>query len=210
MRRDLRIAVVAGGALAALALLAIPGGGSAQRVIPQIGVYVPVSDLGQIDGFDGAVDLGKKESSRAYGLGIEWGGGGSIGLRGNIAYATPSEVPLAGMGCASCSSRSSMFALTGGVVLRPFRLFFIEPYFVAGTGVKRYDFSSTDFEAGFDFVVDDRTERTYQFAVGGELGLGFLSGQVEISDYVSRYRPVGFEEQRRHDFIVSIGLGFGS
>ena len=181
----------------------------AQRLIPQVGLYVPVSSLGTIDGVDGAVDLGKKESSRAYGLGLEWGGTSPIGLRGNVAYATPSQVPLDGITCGTCSSRSSMLALTGGVVLRPFRLFFIEPYFVAGMGLKRYDFNTSDFEDGFDLVVEDRTERTYQFAVGGQLGLGVLSGLVEISDYVSRASPVGFDGPRHHDFIVSIGIAFG-
>ncbi len=187
----------------------VPASLSAQRLIPQIGVYVPVSDLGRIEGAEGAVELGKKESSRAYGLGLEWGAGSAIGLRGNVAYATDSPVPLEGIDCLTCASRSTMLALTGGVVLRPFRLFFIEPYFVAGTGFKRYDFSSTDFEQGFDLLVEDRTERTYQLAVGGELGLGILSAIVEISDYVSRYAPEGIDPQRRHDFIVSIGIGLG-
>ena len=209
MRRGWRIGFTVGWVVAAGAAASLPDEASAQRIIPQLGLYVPVSDLGQIGGVDGAIDLGKKESSRAYGLGLEWGAGNSIGLRGNVVYASPSEVPLDGITCASCSSRSSMAVLTGGVVLRPFRLFFIEPYFVGGVGFKRYDFSSTDFDEGFDLIVHDRTERTYQFAVGGDLGLGILHGVFEISDYVSRYQPIGFGEQRHHDFIVTIGLAFG-
>ena len=209
MRRGWRIGFTVGAALAACLVAGLPGDAAAQRIIPQIGLYVPVSDLGRIGGVDGAIDLGKKESSRAYGLGIEWGAGGSIGIRGNVVYASPSEVPLDGITCGTCASRSAMAALTGGVVLRPFRLFFIEPYFVGGVGYKRYDFTSSDFDEGFDLVVDDRTERTYQLAVGGELGLGILSGVIEISDYVSRYQPTGFEAQRHHDFIVTIGIAFG-
>ncbi len=201
--------VVTGVAVAMVPAAVLPADLAAQRLVPQIGVYVPVSDLGRIEGAEGAIELGKKESSRAYGLGLEWGAGSSIGLRGNVAYATASEVPLEGIECLTCASRSTMLALTGGVVLRPIRLFFIEPYFVAGVGFKRYDFSSSDFEQGFDLFVEDRTERTYQLAVGGELGLGILSGIVEISDYVSEYAPDGFEPQRRHDFIVSIGIGLG-
>ncbi len=178
------------------------------RLIPQVGLYVPANSFGEVSdgGFDGAVELGKKESTRAYGLGLEWGGGGFVGLRGNLAFATSSNVPIRGVGCAVCSSRSTMLALTGGLVVRPFRLLFIEPYLIGGLGVKRYDFSTSDIGDAF---LDDQNVRTYQLGVGGELDLGPLSGIVEISDFVSdrgAQLPVG----RQHDFIVSVGIGIGN
>lgn len=198
--------------LATLATLFLSAGPlDGQRIVPSVGLYVPVSDLGSIEGVDGAVDLGKKESTRAYGVGLEWGAGGTISLRGNVAYATDSNVPISGIGCTTCASRSTMLALTGGVVLRPFRLLFIEPYVIAGTGLKRYDFSSSDFENGFDVIVEDRTERTYLLGVGGELNLGPISGIVEVSDYFNKYDSgLGAGPERRHDFIVSVGIGFGT
>jgi len=175
-----------------------------------MGLYVPVSDLGTVQGLDGAVDLGKKASTPAYGLGLEWGSASPVSLRGNVAYATSSDVSITGVGCDRCASRSSMLALTGGVVARPFRFLLLEPYVMAGMGLKRYDFSGSDFDSGLDLIVDDRNERAWMLGVGGELNLGVLSGIVEISDYISDYDsglPSG--PVRRHDFIVSIGLGFG-
>ena len=202
MRTGVLALAVAGGLL-------LPHVGEAQtRVIPQIGLYVPANSFGEVSdgGFDGAIELGKKESTRAYGLGLEWGGGGFVGLRGNLAYATSSDVPISGVGCGVCSSRSTMMALTGGVVVRPFRLLFIEPYLIGALGVKRYDFSRSQIGEVF---LDDRNVRTYQLGVGGELDLGPLSGIVEISDYVSD-RAVQIPGERQHDFIVSFGIGFGN
>lgn len=207
--RRLTTATLAIGAGLALAAL-VPSDAHAQRLIPQVGLYVPVSSLGEVDGVDGAIDLGKKESTRAYGLGLEWGAGNILSLRGNVGYATSSDVAIRGVGCATCTSRSTMLTLTGGVVARPFRLLLLEPYVVAGMGLKRYDFSGSDFDQGFDLVVDDRNERTWLLGVGGELNLGFVSGIVEVADYFSDYDtggPAG--PQRRHDFVVSLGLAFG-
>ena len=188
----------------------LPQVGEAQtRVIPQIGLYVPANSFGEVSdgGFDGAIELGKKESTRAYGLGLEWGGGGFLGFRGNLAYATSSDVPISGVGCGVCSSRSTMMALTGGVVVRPLRLLFIEPYVIGALGVKRYDFSRSQIGEVF---LDDRNVRTYQLGVGGELDLGPISGLVEISDYVSERAIQIPGERRQHDFIVSFGIGFGN
>ena len=70
-------------ALVGLALGAVSA--ESQRIVPSVGLYVPVSELGAVEGVDGAVNLGKKESTRAYGVGLEWGAGRVISLRGNIA-----------------------------------------------------------------------------------------------------------------------------
>lgn len=181
------------------------------RLIPQVGVYVPVTDLGEVtgDGFDGAYDFGKKESTRAYGLGVEIGGGGFVGLRGTAAYATSSEIPFSGVGCSTCQGRSSMMALTGGVVLRPFRLLLVDTYFLGGIGVKRYDFSASDVDELVSGSLDNRYERAYQLGIGAELNLGFLSGLVEVADYISTGQLLDGTTDRQHDFVVSVGLGLG-
>ena len=58
--------------------------------------------------------------------------------------------------------------------------------------------------------MDDRNERTWLVGVGGELNLGFVSGIVEVSDYFSDYDAGGtIGAKRRHDFVVTFGLGFG-
>lgn len=180
----------------------------AQRLIPQIGLYVPVNGLGQVAGVGGAYDLGKKESTRAYGLGIEFGSG-SIGLRGSVAYATDSKFPISGVGCTACAGRSSMLAATGGVVLRPFRLFFIEPYFLGGLGIKHYELSSSNLEGLIEGELESRTDRAYQLGIGGELGLGVLSAMIELSDFVSRYETAADGSRNQHDFILTIGLALG-
>lgn len=193
--------------------LAAPAPVAAQsiRLIPQVGVYVPVSELGEVtgDGFDGAYSFGKKESTRAYGLGVEIGGGGFVGLRGSAAYATSSEIPFSGFGCTTCQGRSSMMALTAGAVVRPFRLLLVDTYFLGGIGVKRYDFSASNVDDLVSGSLDNRYERAYQLGVGAELNLGFLSGLVEVADYISTGESLDGTTDRQHDFVVSIGLGLG-
>jgi opacity protein-like surface antigen len=196
------------------ALVCVPGVVHAQgvRVAPQVGLYVPVSDFGRVteDGIEGTVDLGKKEATLAYGLGLDWWSRSSLGLRGSIAYATDSDVPISGFGCATCSTRSTMLAVSGSLVLRPVRLLLIDPYVMGGVGVARYDVSSVGLDDGLDAVFDDRNELAWHLGLGGELTLRFADLLLEVSDYITTYQPPGgTDSHRRHDVLIMIGVGIG-
>jgi len=191
-------------------LLAQPESGSAQvRFIPQAGLYAPVSDLGEVDTGSEIWDLGKRESSLAYGLGLELGSRDGISVRLTGIYGSESEVPIDGVGCTgeACTLRSTVLTGTATLVLRPIpQLAVVQPYLVLGGGLKRYDF---DFEnEGFGDLFGDESEATGQLGLGLDWDFGGLGMQFEVSDYFSG--SVFSEGDTQHDFILTIGLVLGT
>ncbi len=199
------------GAGLVLAASITPTLGSAQgiRVIPQVGLYAPTSDLGQVTdaGVSGAIDFGKRASTLAYVLGLEFASRpSSVTLRGNIAYASQSEVSLDAVGCTTCGARSTLTALTALLVIRPLpELLVIQPYFLAGGGVKRYD-----FELDGSTPLDDQTTATGQLGVGTELHLGPLRVVAEISDYIDSFKAIsGGNGELQNDLLFTVGIVLG-
>ncbi len=86
--------------VAALAGPIVPAAASAQggvRLIPQVGLYAPVSDLGSASSVDGAVEIGERESTLGFGLALELGARNTVSFRLNGVYGTESEVPVDGV-----------------------------------------------------------------------------------------------------------------
>lgn len=201
--------------LAASALLlgfVLPAGSSAQlRILPQAGLYAPVSDLGSVSTVDGARTVGERESSFAYGAALELGPADGTTFRITGLYGSDGELPVGDVGCTSaeCSVRSTVVNLTGSVVLRPIpRLVLVQPYLVAGGGLKRYDYDFDGDTSLRDALGDDANELTGQLGVGADWTLGIINGTVEISDFVSgSVLDDGGDTQ--HDFFVTVGLYIG-
>lgn len=198
-------------ALALLGLAASVSPAAAQlRLIPQAGLYAPVTDLGTVSSGGDAVDVGKRSSSFAWGAGLELGGGDGTGLRVTGLYGTDGEVPVEGVGCdpATCRSRSTVLALSGAVVLRPLpTLVVVRPYLVLGGGLKRYDF---EVENGDDVreAFEDGSKGTAHLGAGLEVNLGGLRGTVEVTDFASGAALEG-ADGTQHDFFVTVGLVIG-
>jgi hypothetical protein len=195
--------------LAALLLvsLGLPGHGAAQlRLIPQAGLFAPVSDLGRVSTQDGAREVGERESSFAYGLALEVGGARTLGVRVSGMYGSDAEVPVGGIGCSgdACDLRSTVLTLTGSLVFRPFpSLLVIRPYVMGGGGLKRYDF---DFSRSpfLENVMDDERELSGHLGIGVEWDIGVLGGTVELSDYMS---PSPLDDgETQHDFFLTLGV----
>jgi hypothetical protein len=189
------------------------------RLLPSIGLYAPVSDFGEVreSGVGGAVEFGKAESTLALGLAAEFGSGeGALAFRANLVYGTQSDVPIDGVGCETCSARSTLLVATGGVVLRPLpTLVVVRPYLLAGAGIKRFDFDRDSFEdEGFSGVLGDGSDATLQLGLGTDLVLGGLSLFVEGNAYLSRYDPGGgaafdSDSDVRTDMVLSAGVSLG-
>lgn len=200
-----------GAALVAVTALFAGGADAAEaqlRVIPQVGLYAPVNDLGT--DFEGAREIGKKESTLALGLAIEGGGRSFLGFRVGGMYGTASDVPVGGWGCEDCAARSTVLSLTGAAVLRPLPDFpVVRPYGLAGVGGKWYDFDLPDGASDLEDSLRNETKLAFQLGVGAELDLGIIRTVIELSDYISSYEPRGGESSRQHDMVLSVGWVLG-
>lgn len=185
------------------------------RIIPQLGLYVPISDLGRIQTTSGAVDIAKKESTLGLGLGLELGNTLGTSFRVNATYGTSSDVPISWASCGTCAARSTVAVVTGSVVMRPLpNIIVVRPYLQAGGGLKRYDFDEEDARAeGVDAFVNDQNKLTGLLGVGAEVNLLMLRVFVEVSDFISKFDVgSGSTEQDgklQHDFFITLGLPLG-
>jgi hypothetical protein len=193
-----------------LGILFCPAPGMAQtRLIPQGGLYASVSDLGTVDSPEGAWDVGKQKTSLALGLTLDMGSSRTLGLRVTGIYGSKSEVPVGGVGCSgsACDLRSTLLGLSASAVLRPFSGGSnFGPYFLAGGGIKRYDF---DFESDspLEDAFGDKSKGAGVLGLGLEWNLGILKGNLELSDYISGSALK--DGDRQHDFFLTVGLILG-
>jgi len=171
---------------------------------PWAGLYAPTVELGSVQ----AIEFGKKESTLAYGLDVNFGGG-PIAFRLGAGYAGNSDIPIVGVGCTNCAARATVLVGTGGVVIRPFPIPVVRPYAVAGLGAKWYDF---DFDnATLDALISDQAKFTAQLGAGVDLFPGgMLSLFVEVSDYMSGFDfKANGTSNTQHDLMLKLGLSLG-
>ena len=193
-----------------LVLLLLPVPGCAQiRLIPQGGLYATVSDLGTVDTPEGAKNVGKQETSFAYGLSLDMSSARIIGYRITGIYGSDSEVPVGGIGCsgAACDLRSTLLGVSASLVLRPFPATFpFRPYLLGGGGIKRYDFSF-ESDSPVKDAFGDESQAAGVLGLGFDWSLGILSGNLELVDYVSG--ALLEDGDRQHDFFLTVGLILG-
>jgi hypothetical protein len=183
--------------------------GAQLRIIPQGGLYVPVTDLGTVNTTEGAWDVGKRESSFAYGLTLESASAGAIAFRVSGIYGSDSEVPVGGVGCqgSACNLRSTVLGLSGGIALRvlpqgsPLR-----PYLLAGGGIKRYDFDVRSDSPVKD-ALGEEAKASAVLGLGFDWDIGILRGIVELTDYISG--ALVEDGDRQHGFFLTVGLVLG-
>lgn len=160
------------------------------RLVPALGLYAPLSELGEVrEGGASTIQAGRRSSTLALGLGLELGSlDGTANLRAEIAYATSSDVPLDAVGCADCELRSTLLTGSVAAVIRPLpSLILLRPYLVAGVGLKRYDFERDDLnDEGFTNVFRNQTRPALQLGVGSDFRLGPISPRLELATYISR------------------------
>ena len=215
MRRLLRAYLGLAGVAAGCALF--PASVVAQggvRLIPQLGLYVPLSDLGRASSGSQVLEIGKKESTLGLGLALELAARRRLSYRLNAAYGTKSDIPVSGVGCEDCQLRSTVAALTGSLVWRPLpTLLVVQPYLQLGGGLKRYDFDEEDARAeGLEAFSSDANELTGHLGAGIELSLLGMRAIIELSDFVNGFDLPGGAEaegETQHDFFFVLGLSLG-
>lgn len=177
------------------------------EMVPQVGVFLPLNELGSTQATGGPVDLGRRESALALGLAAELEVPGPLALRGGFLYGPSAELPVAGAGCPECRARSSLLILGGTALFRPAPLTLARPYLLGGIGLKRYGLDDDDLHAsGVSPVTEDRTRTAVQVGVGLELRLGPMRATVEVSDFVSRFRPTQGEDGLQNDVFLMVGV----
>jgi opacity protein-like surface antigen len=208
--RNIMNKIFALASILSLSALFFPVHAQAQyRLIPQVGLYTSVSDLGTVDTADGIREVGENETSLAYGLTLDLASFSALGFRVTGIYGSRSEVPVGGIGCTGdgCDIRSTLLGVSGSVVLRllpagtPLR-----PYVLGGGGIKRYDFEFTG-DSQLEDAFGDESKRSWVLGAGIEWNVGFLKGNLEVTDYISD--SVLKDGDRRHDFFVTVGLVLG-
>jgi hypothetical protein len=195
-------------------------------VVPQAGIYAPLSDLGELrdDTGETLLELGRRESTLAFGATFETGDPESsvLGVRAGFGFATRSDVPIQGVGCEDCAARSSLLTAGAALVLHPFpRLALLRPYLVAGGGVAYYDFDDEELrEEGWQNALQDQAQAQLHLGLGTHLFLGPLRPRIELGAHISRFNPtdesitplgvtgVG-EGDRQANLFLMVGIPFG-
>lgn len=184
----------------------VPGAAEAQfRIVPQGGLYLSTMGLPSPDE---AVELGKRESSLAYGLALEIGPVRLSGLR-----STESEIPIEGLGCSDTGcARSTVSAATLALVVRPLpALGAVTPFVVLGGGMKRYDFTRQELEnEGVEGILTDADDVTGHLGFGLDFGRGGFRGRLEAQDLVSYFDAEGIEPEFQHDLFITIAFVLGT
>lgn len=174
-------------------------------VIPKIGAFVPLNDLGDGTLFGETIDV-KANSDLAIGLGVELDLPVSpINLRGNVDYVPSTDISVNGTTVGD-DFEADILALVGDIVYRPLpRLVVTQPYFLAGAGIKRYDLSGDgDLPDGF---ADSTTDFTLHVGAGVDVGLGPIRILGEVSDYISWFELD--DSKMQNDLFVMAGVAVG-
>jgi hypothetical protein len=213
MKNVLSSAIVAATLLGMAAPLAAQAPGIDFKLNPRIGLYEPLSDLG--DAPDAASTAASElAGSLALGLGLEIGVAAlPVGLRLNMDYATGSEVEYDDGFETESGYETTVLALAADLMFRPIpRLIIAQPYFFAGGGLKQYDFEPT----GSDPVASFEDESDFTVHVGGGLDVGFgpLSLNAEVGDYISWWESqdpldLDADSEIQHDLFLTVGLAIG-
>ena len=174
------------------------------KLNPRIGLYVPLTDLGETTAESVSLD-----NSLAIGLGAELQMAAlPFGIRANLDYATGSKVNTETGGVTAEGSETTLLAVVGDLVFRPLpRVVVLQPYFFAGGGLKMYDFETEDPGA-----FESESDPTVHLGFGLDFGLGPLSLNAELSDYISWYELQAATEDEstiQHDVFVAVGFAIG-
>lgn len=124
---------------------------------------------------------------------------GRWGLEGNFRYTPAVMSPRGGSGT---EYDVNMYSVGGsGSVIMPSRYRGVQPYVVAGAGVKLMDFAADDL----------KTQRELMWNFGGGIALELTPGVgvlVEARDYVSQFRSglFGVRDKLQNDLVLVAGL----
>jgi hypothetical protein len=184
----------------AAAALFIPAVTHAQgiSVTPTIGVYVPASDVYQLRDNTEQIFTVDKEGTFALGLNVELGM-----LRGTIAYASGAQLNQDGVQNDAAIGEGKLLAVAGDVVLRPIpRLLIVQPYLIAGAGLRREDYSYDNDGVG-NALPKDKSDFALHAGIGADVMLGRIGLVAEFTDFITKDEA---DDWGQHDAFATVGL----
>jgi hypothetical protein len=182
------------------------------KLNPRIGLYQPLSSLGDAPGA-AQTSAAELSGSMALGLGLELDMALlPVGVRLNLDYATGTEIQYGDDGFETQPGvETTVLAVVGDLMFRPFpRLVLAQPYFFAGGGLKQYDFEPTGADPVGTF--EDTSDFTVHLGGGLEVGFGPLMLNAEIGDYISWWDVQGGGDESteiQHDLFITLGFAIG-
>ena len=182
----------------AASVLLVPGAASAQgiKVTPSVGVYIPASDLYQLRDQSQQLTV-DKEGTLAFGVNVELGM-----LRGTVAYASGAQLNERGVQNQDDIGEGKLLAVAADLVLRPIpRLILVQPYVIAGAGLRREDYDYNSGVAGA--FPSDQSDFALHAGLGLDVSLGGLGLTAEISDFVTQDED---DKWAQHDAFAFVGL----
>ncbi|HUG40554.1 MAG TPA: hypothetical protein VMM12_08720 [Longimicrobiales bacterium] len=203
--RSFATALFAGALLAGAIPAAAQVPGIELRLNPRIGLYVPVTDLGEFTSGTGTTTV-RMDNSLAIGLGAELQLAAlPFGIRANLDYATGSRVNLESGGVEQEGSEATLLAVVGDLVFRPLpKIVALQPYLFAGGGLKQYDFE-TETAGSFE----SESDPTIHLGFGLDFGFGPLALNAELGDYISWFAFTDQESKMQHDLFLTVGFAIG-
>ena len=186
-------------AFAAAALL-LPAVTHAQgiSVTPSIGVYIPASDLYQLRDDAEQIFSVDKEGTFAFGMNVEMGM-----LRGSLAYASGAQLNERGVQNNDAIGEGKLLAVAGDLVLRPIpRLIIVQPYLIAGAGLRREDYSYDD-DGVSNALPSDKSDFALHAGIGADVMLGRIGVVAELTDYITKDEQDKWDQ---HDAFAFVGL----
>ena len=195
MRSTIAVAVLS------VAVLVLPREAAAQttlHVTPMLGGHLMASS---VQGFRQVAedDWETGETALTLGLSAEW-----AFLRGSLAYVSDARLTRGGVEDQEGLADGSLVMAAADLVIRPLPRLLVQPYLLAGLGLKRTDFSFERDGAGnpFDDPGSD-TSTAFHFGLGADVMFGRLGVAVEVSDYLSEGGAGAFSD---HDAVATVGL----
>lgn len=176
------------------------------KLNPRVGLYVPLTDLGEASTTAGTI-VTEKSGSLALGLGAELGLAVlPVNIRANVDYVTGSEVNTEGV--TADPTQTTMLVVSGDLILRPLpKIILVQPYVFAGGGLRQYNF---DVENQTTTALEDASDPTIHLGGGLDLTLGPLALNAEVGDYISWFEfQAGADAEMQHDMFVTVGIVLG-
>ena len=184
--------------LMAAASGALPRASQAQgiSITPQIGVYVPANSVSGLRSAADSISV-KREGTLALGVNVDFGF-----LRGSVAYASAAKLTKTGVSGQSQIGDGKLLTAAGDLVLRPIPRIFIQPYLLAGAGLRNANYSY-DAQGVTNAFPKSQSNFALHAGVGADLMLGPIGISAEISDFISKNSA---DEWKQHDAFGFAGL----
>ena len=162
---------------------------------PRAGLYTPLGDLQE-----GSGTTTKLKSGLALGASLELDLPILIGIRATLDAALDRDVETGGQS----NLQADVVNIVGDIVLRPLpRLVVLQPYLLAGAGVKKYTFRDE-----FDNSTST-SDFTGHIGAGLDLKVGPLGIIGEVGDYISSYEAGAGNSKLQHDVFLMAGFRIG-